>query len=117
MISKFCIDRPIFAAVVAIVMVLGGVLSTFVLPVEQYPEVAPPTVRVTAMYPGADAKTVAETVAAPIEQQVNGVEDMIYMSSISADDGSYTLTVTLRSGADVDMASVRVQNRVSAAEP
>lgn len=117
MISKFCIDRPIFAAVVAIVMVLAGALSTFVLPVEQYPEVAPPTVRVTAVYPGADAKTVAETVAAPIEQQVNGVEDMIYMSSISADDGSYTLTVTLRSGADVDMASVRVQNRVTAAEP
>jgi HAE1 family hydrophobic/amphiphilic exporter-1 len=116
-ISKFFIDRPIFAAVVAIVMVLAGALSTFVLPVEQYPEVAPPTVRVTAVYPGADAKTVAETVAAPIEQQVNGVEDMIYMSSIAADDGSYTLTVTLRSGADVDMASVRVQNRVTAAEP
>ncbi len=117
MISKFCIDRPIFAAVVAIVMVLAGGLSTVVLPIEQYPEVAPPTVRVTASYPGADAKTVAETVAAPIEQQVNGVEDMIYMSSISADDGSYTLTVTLRVGADVDMAAVRIQNRVAAAEP
>ena len=117
MISRFCIDRPIFAAVVAIVMLLAGALSTVVLPVEQYPEVTPPTVQVTAVYPGADAMTVAETVAAPIEQQVNGVEDMIYMSSISADDGSYTLTVTLELGADVDMAAVRVQNRVTAAEP
>ncbi|MEM7621898.1 MAG: multidrug efflux RND transporter permease subunit [Planctomycetota bacterium] len=117
MISGFFIKRPIFAGVVAIVMVLLGVLATTQLAIEQYPQVTPPTVRVTAVYPGADAKTVAETVAAPIEQEVNGVEDMLYMSSISSDDGSYTLTVTFGLGADVDMASVRVQNRLSIAEP
>jgi len=117
MFSQFFINRPIFASVVAIVMVLSGVLAIFVLPVEQYPEIAPPTVQVTAAFPGADAQTVMDTVAAPIEQEVNGVDGMIYMSSISANDGSYTLTVTFEVGTDVDLAAVKVQNRVSVAEP
>ncbi|MEM9066429.1 MAG: multidrug efflux RND transporter permease subunit [Planctomycetota bacterium] len=117
MISKIFIDRPIFAGVIAIVMVLAGALSTTQLPVEQYPQVTPPTVQVSASYPGADAQTVAQTVAAPIEQQVNGVEGMLYMSSNSSDDGSYTLTVTFELGTDVDLAAVRVQNRLSVAEP
>ncbi|MEM8758095.1 MAG: efflux RND transporter permease subunit, partial [Planctomycetota bacterium] len=121
MISRFFIDRPVFAAVVAIVMVLAGALSTTQLAIEQFPEVTPPTVEVSAAYPGADsqtvAETVAETVAAPIEQEVNGVEDMLYMSSVSSDDGSYRLTVTFELGTDVDMAAVRVQNRLTVAEP
>ncbi|MEM1165873.1 MAG: multidrug efflux RND transporter permease subunit [Planctomycetota bacterium] len=117
MISRFFINRPVFAGVVAIVMVLAGALSTTQLAVEQFPEVTPPTVQVSASYPGADAKTVAETVAAPLEQEVNGVEGMLYMSSISSDDGSYSLTVTFELGTDVDMAAVRVQNRLSVAEP
>lgn len=115
--SAFFIRRPIFAGVVAIVMVLTGALSITQMPVEQYPEVAPPSVQVTASYPGADARTVAETVAAPIEQEVNGVEGMIYMSSTSADDGTYTLTVTFELGTDVDIAAVQTQNRVAIAEP
>ncbi|MEM1331335.1 MAG: multidrug efflux RND transporter permease subunit [Planctomycetota bacterium] len=117
MISRFFIDRPVFAAVVAIVMVLAGALSTTQLAVEQFPQVTPPTVQVSASYPGADARTVADTVAAPLEQEVNGVEDMLYMSSISSDDGSYSLTVTFELGTDVDLAAVRVQNRLSVAEP
>ncbi len=117
MLSQFFINRPIFASVVAIVMVLSGVLAIFVLPVEQYPEIAPPTVQVTAVYPGADAQTGTETVAAPSEQEVNGVDGMIYMSSVSANDGSYSLTVTFDVGTDIDLAAVKVQNRVSVAEP
>jgi len=116
-LSRFFIDRPIFAGVVAIVMLLSGALSIPLLPAEQYPQIAPPTVQVTAAYPGADAQTVSETVAAPIEQQVNGVEGMIYMSSVSSADGSYQLTVTFDVGTDLDLASVRVQNRVAVAEP
>ncbi|MEM1423610.1 MAG: efflux RND transporter permease subunit, partial [Planctomycetota bacterium] len=116
MFSKFFINRPIFAAVVAIVMVFLGALSITQMAVEQYPEIAPPTVQVKAVYPGADAQTIAETVAAPIEQEVNGVEDMLYMSSIASADGTYTLTITFALGSDVDMASVRVQNRVAVAE-
>jgi len=116
LISRFFIDRPVFAGVVAIVMVLAGALSVLQLPVEQFPEVTPPTVQVRATYPGADARTVSETVAAPIEQEVNGVDGMLYMSSISADDGSYSLTVTFESGTDVDLAAVKVQNRLSVAE-
>ena len=107
MISRFFIDRPIFAGVVAIVMVLAGALSTTQLAVEQFPEVTPPTVQVRANYPGADARTVADTIAAPIEQEVNGVEGMLYMSSVSADDGSYSLTITFELGSDVDLAAVR----------
>ncbi len=116
MFSRIFIDRPVMASVLAIVMVLAGTIASIVLPVEQYPEIAPPTVQVSTVYPGASAATVAETVAAPIEQEVNGVEDMLYMSSTSSDSGRYVLTVTFRIGADLDLASVRVQNRVAVAE-
>jgi HAE1 family hydrophobic/amphiphilic exporter-1 len=116
MFSKFFIERPIFACVISIVILLAGSIAYGVLPVAQYPEITPPTVSVSAFYPGANAEVVAETVAAPIEQQVNGVEDMIYMSSTSASDGSYNLTVTFEVGTDLDFAQVLVQNRVSLAE-
>ncbi|MCA9073990.1 MAG: multidrug efflux RND transporter permease subunit [Planctomycetaceae bacterium] len=115
--SKFFINRPIFATVISIVIVVAGIVSFTTLPVAKFPEVAPPTVKVSAIYPGADARTIAETVATPIEQEVNGVEGMIYMSSTSASDGSYTLTVTFELGTDMDMAAVLVQNRVAIAEP
>ena len=117
MISHFFIDRPIFAAVLSIVFVLAGGVAVFTLPVAQYPDVTPPTVLVTALYPGANADTVRDTVAAPIEEQVNGVEGMMYMSSQSANDGSYRLNVTFKLGMDSDMAQVLVQNRVSLALP
>jgi hydrophobe/amphiphile efflux-1 (HAE1) family protein len=117
MLSKFFIYRPIFASVISIVFVLAGLITLMALPVAQYPNLEPPTVTVTAVYPGASAKVVADTVAAPIEQEVNGVEGMIYMSSQSAADGSYTLTVTFATGSNLDMAQVLVQNRVSIALP
>jgi HAE1 family hydrophobic/amphiphilic exporter-1 len=117
MIPRFFIDRPIFANVIAIVTILFGVVTLFTLPVEQYPPIVPPTVLVATSYPGANAQVVADTVAAPIEQQVNGVEHMLYMSSTSASDGSYTLTVTFEVGTDLDIAQVLVQNRVAAAQP
>jgi HAE1 family hydrophobic/amphiphilic exporter-1 len=117
MLSAFFIRRPVFAGVLAIVMFLVGAISIPVLPVEQYPDLAPPTVQVSAVYPGADAQTVVDSVTAPIEQQINGVEDMIYMSSATTDQGATTITVTFAPGSDVDMASVRVQNRVAIAEP
>src|SRR5437868_4789249 len=117
MISHFFIDRPIFAAVLSIVLVLGGVVAWRTLPVEQYPNVTPPTVQVTALYPGANAETVRDTVAAPIEEQVSGVEGMMYMSSRCTNDGNYTLTVTFKLGMNSDMAQVLVQNRVSLALP
>lgn len=117
MFSRFFIDRPIFATVLAIIMLLAGLLTVKTLPIDQYPDITPPTVMVSASYPGADAKTVAESVGVPIEEQVNGVEGMMYMSSTSSDDGSYSLTVTFEVGTDIDMASVKVQNRVSLAEP
>ncbi len=116
MFSKFFIDRPIFATVIALLMVLGGLLTVKTLPVAQYPDITPPTVFVMASYPGADAKTVAEVIGEPLEQQVNGVEGMMYMSS-SCSDGSYMLQVTFENGTDLDMATVKVQNRVSRAEP
>ena len=115
--SRFFIERPIFAIVLAIVIVIAGGVTVGVLPVSQYPDIVPPTVEVSAVYPGANASVVAETVASPIEQEVNGVEGMIYMSSTSANDGSYKLTVTFDVGVDLDMASILVQNRVAIAEP
>ncbi len=117
MISHFFIERPIFASVCSIVFVLAGGVAVFTLPVAQYPEVTPPTVQVTALYPGANADTVRDTVAAPIEEQVNGVEGMMYMSSQSMNDGTYRLSVTFKLGMDSDMAQVLVQNRVSLALP
>ena len=117
MISHFFIDRPIFASVLSIVFVLAGGVAVFTLPVAQYPEVTPPTVQVTAVYPGANALTVHDTVAAPIEEQVSGVEGMMYMSSQCTNDGAYTLTVTFNLGTNSDMAQVLVQNRVSLALP
>src|SRR5438874_9487666 len=117
MISHFFIDRPIFASVLSIVFVLAGGVAVFTLPVAQYPDVTPPTVLVTAHYPGANAETVRDTVAAPIEEQVSGVEGMMYMSSTSTNDGAYTLTVTFKPTMNSDMAQVLVQNRVSLALP
>jgi multidrug efflux pump subunit AcrB len=115
--SSFFINRPIFASVLSIVIVLAGFIALFTLPVAQYPDITPPTVEVSASYPGANAKVVADTVAAPIEQQVNGVEGMMYMSSQCTNDGNYTLTVTFKPGSDLNISQVLVQNRESLAEP
>src|SRR5213082_1144075 len=117
MFARFFIDRPIFAWVISIVITLGGFVAVFALPVAQYPDITPPTVEVSATYPGANAQVVADTVAAPIEQQVNGVEGMMYMSSQCANDGTYALTVTFKPGTDLNIAQVLVQNRESLAEP
>ncbi len=117
MFSRFFIQRPIFATVLAILMILAGLITVKSLPVAQYPDITPPTIFVGANYPGADAQTVAETVGVPIEEQVNGVEGMMYMSSTSGNDGSYMLEITFENGTDLDMAAVKVQNRVSQAEP
>ncbi|HYX19658.1 MAG TPA: efflux RND transporter permease subunit, partial [Thermoanaerobaculia bacterium] len=115
MLAKFFIERPVLANVIAFVTILLGAVAAAVLPVSQYPPITPPTVQVTTTYPGASAKTLVETVALPIEQQVNGVEKMLYMQSNSTSDGRYTLTVTFQVGTDLDFAQVLVQNRVAAA--
>ena len=117
MFSRFFIERPIFANVIAIVTMLVGGVTLFALPIEQYPAITPPTVQVTTSYPGASAKVLADTVASPIEQEINGVEGMLYMSSTSANDGSYTLTGTFEVGTDLDKAQVLVQNRTAIALP
>jgi multidrug efflux pump len=115
--SRFFIDRPIFASVLSIFITLAGGLAYFSLPLAQFPSVTPPTIQVDCTYPGASAQTVAETVAAPIEQQVNGVERMLYMSSQSSNDGSYSLTITFEQGVNLNLAQVMVQNRVNLAMP
>src|ERR1700733_14313099 len=117
MLARFFIDRPVLAWVISIVIVLLGGIAAGLLPIAQYPDITPPIVRVTAYYPGANAQVLADTVAAPIEQQVNGVEKMLYMTSQSNHDGSYPLDVTFEIGTNTNMAQVLVQNRVAIAEP
>ncbi len=117
MFSRFFIDRPIFAAVLSIILVFGGFIALMNLSVAQYPNITPPTIEVSAVFPGANAQVLADSVAAPIEQQINGVEGMLYMSSQCTNDGVYTLTVTFQLGVDLNMAQVLVQNREAQAEP
>src|SRR5947209_4805977 len=117
MFSRFFIERPIFASVMSIVVTLAGGVAVFTLPIAQYPPITPPTIQVMCTYPGASAQVVAETIASPIEQQVNGVENMLYMSSQCGNDGSYNLTVTFEPGVNLNFAQVLVQNRVNLALP
>jgi multidrug efflux pump subunit AcrB len=116
-ISHFFIDRPIFASVVSIIFVIVGGVSFARLPVAQYPEIAPPTINVTGQYPGASAEVVASTVVSPIEDQLNGVENMIYMSSNATSDGRFTISVSFEIGTNLDIAQVQVQNRAATAQP
>src|SRR5437879_10885518 len=116
-ISHFFIDRPIFAAVVSIVFVIVGGVAFSRLPIAQYPEIAPPIINVTGQYPGASADVVASTVVAPIEEQINGVENMLYISSNSTADGRFSISVTFDLGTNLDIAQVQVQNRVATAQP
>jgi multidrug efflux pump len=116
-IAHFFIDRPVFAIVLSIVAIIAGSIAMFSLPIAQYPQIAPPTVTVSATYPGANAETVAKTVATPIEEQINGVENMLYMSSQSTNTGNLNLTVTFKVGTNLDVAQVQVQNRVAIAQP
>lgn len=117
MISKIFIERPRLAGVISIVIVLAGLLAMFVLPVTQYPNISPPTVQVSASYPGADSTVLAETVGAPLERAINGVEGMLYMSSSSSNQGTYSLSITFAIGTDPDIAQVNVSNRVQLATP
>ena len=114
-LSHFFIDRPIFACVVSIVFVILGAVSFFRLSIAQYPEIAPPIINVTGQYPGASADVVASTVVAPIEDQINGVENMLYVSSNSTADGRFSISVTFDLGTNLDIAQVQVQNRVATA--
>ena len=114
--AHFFIDRPIFATVLSVLLTIAGAIAQRSLPIAEYPEIAPPTVSITATYPGASAETVAATVATPIEQEVNGVDDMLYITSQSTGDGRVTINVVFKAGTDVDQAQVLVQNRVSQAE-
>src|SRR5262244_3819734 len=116
-LSKFFIDRPRFAAGLSIVIFIAGLRAMVRLPISEYPEVVPPSVIVRAQYPGANPKVIAETVAAPLEEQINGVENMLYMWSQATTDGALSITVTFRLGTDVDNAQVQVQNRVSQGLP
>src|ERR1700681_1593389 len=116
-LSKFFIDRPIFAGVISVVIFLAGLIAMTQLPVSEYPEVVPPSVVVTAQFPGANPQTIAETVATPLEEQINGTEGMLYMASSAASDGTLTLTVTFKLGTNPDLAQQLVQNRVNQALP
>src|SRR3989442_14999347 len=116
-LSKFFIDRPIFAGVLSLLVFLGGLIAVRSLPISEYPEVVPPSIVVRANYPGANPKVIAETVATPIEEQINGVEGMLYMSSQATSDGLMTLTVTFKLGISPDQAQQLVQNRVNQALP
>src|SRR5213596_1887569 len=116
-LSKFFIDRPIFAGVLSLLMLISGLIALRSLPITEYPDVVPPTVVVRAQYPGANPKVIAETVAAPLEEQINGAENMLYMSSQSTSDGSLALTVTFKVGTNVEQAETQVQNRVQRALP
>src|SRR3954469_7294238 len=116
MLARFFVDRPVFSTVISLVIVIVGLVALTRLPVAQYPEIAPPTITVTATYPGANAQVVADTVAFPIEQEINGVEGMLYISSRCTNDGQMTLDVTFALGTNLDMAQVLVQNRVKVAE-
>src|SRR5690349_355608 len=115
--SRFFIERPIFAGVIALVIVLAGLVAAKILPVAQYPEIAPPTVTITASYPGASAETLAKTVAAPIEEQLSSVENLLYFSSSSASNGTTTITATFEIGTDVDKATFNINNKVQLATP
>ena len=115
MISRFFIDRPILANVLAVITVIIGIIAYYSLPEEQYPPITPPTIQITTRYPGASAQVIADTIGVPIEQAVNGVEHAIYMSSTSGSDGSYSLTVTFDVGTDLDMSLTLVQNQVNSA--
>ena len=115
--SHFFIDRPIFAGVISVIIVILGAVSYGRLPIAQYPEIAPPVVNVTGQYPGASAEVVASTVVAPLEQQINGVEKMLYISSNSTGDGRFSISITFDLGTNLDIAQVQVQNRVTIAEP
>src|SRR4051794_14313354 len=117
MLSEFFIDRPMFAAVISIFIVLGGLIALTTLPIAQYPQITPPTVQVSATYPGASAEVVEQTLAAPIEEQVNGAQEMTYMASTSTSTGQMSLTVTFDIGRNLDLAAVDVQNRVALATP